>query len=299
MAFGIDDVLGWGVGALAGSLFGGGGGGGVVTQQATPYSKEQRDLLAMMAATARDRVLKGADYRDPENIPEVRQVGNFWRNYSTWAPGQVESIFGGDVPKSPYTGKYVQQQYKDVVMPTFEQEYLPKIRSEFAGPGYWGSARARAVSDAFENLQRQQTSDYLTAEKGRVLQDYQTELANEDARRQALLSIVGTMPSINQQLFDFAARTIPYASEFMNPYWKIGMSLLGYQPVETIAGVQQPQPTFWDTLSQAAGRQFASALPGMASNVGSWISNAFSPGGGQAYGSLYNMPDVMDMFYGY
>ena len=267
------------LGAAGGSLLSGGGGssGQIITQQASPYTKEQADLLAMMAATTRDRILKGADYKDPKNIPDVRQATEFFRNYEPWVKGQVESIFGGEVPKSPFTGKYVQRQYKDVIIPTFEAEYLPKIRAEFAGPGYWGGARARAVSDAFTNLQRQQTSDYLAAENQRVLADWQNAVAQENARRQALLGVVGNMPTINQQLFDYAVRTIPYASEFMNPYWKIGMSLLGYQPVETIAGVTQPQPTFWDTLGQATGQYIGQQLPNVFSQAGDLLTSWLQP----------------------
>lgn len=104
----------------------------------------------------------------------------------------------------------------------FEKNVAPTAREEFAGPGYWGSARANAVTDKAADLQTA-----LNSQRYQYLSD--TEAANR-----ALQEAKATR----------AASTIPVAMAY------------GMQPTEqALAGLQGTQSVFNTASTEQALQQ--------------------------------------------
>lgn len=68
---------------------------------------------------------------------------------------------GGFVKSQADTDKYFKDVYEDPTMKQWKSYVAPTIREEYAGPGFWGSARAGAVAksaqDTGDTLNQQRT----------------------------------------------------------------------------------------------------------------------------------------------
>lgn len=86
-----------------------------------------------------------------------------------WAGGQLPYEVGPE---------WAERYFEEAIRPVYEREFrekvLPQIRAAYAGPGYWGSARAQAEREAAEKL-----AETLMAERAKLM--YGEELARREA----------------------------------------------------------------------------------------------------------------------
>lgn len=267
------------IGALAGKaadkIFGGGSEGGVVSQQGSNYTPEQLELLKKGIDITSQQLSNNPtiDYSKLEGYDQYRDS---LMNWNTQAPDRINEIFKQPIVNSPYTGDLVQKLYSDVLRPDFYENTVPQMRSEWAGPGYWGDARARGMTDAFTDFERGYTTDYLGAEEKRLMNDYGVTQGYDSQRRQALLNAFAQEPANYASLLNLSAKG---AQPAPSPWFDTMNSLLGHQPVNTAYGVQQPTMGFGDYAAQGAGTYLGQKIPGMIDNImGKW-----GGGGGSNY----------------
>jgi len=208
-----------------------GSSGGVKTEQVPRWNPEQQKLFSQMYGLTSPQIGKGM-----EPTPEESQYGDFLKNYEPWYRGVVGEA---------YNPQAVKDYYRDAVNPEFEQNYIPKIRSEFAGPGYWGEARARAIGDAWSGLGRQEAADVYGVEK---------------AKSAAIADLTNRLPVAKQTLASWSRLFTPEGS----PYLQLAITLLGLQPFDTIGGMMQPTPGLFGSLAggfgEAAGEAAGTAM---------------------------------------
>ena len=99
---------------------------------------------------------------------------------STIAPlGQL-----GDIVKGYYT------DYKNYAFPQWQQNIKPTIAEQYSGPGYWGSARADAISKSLNDLGGQigvaEASDTARARQSGLLGQVAARLAVDEGKRNYL-----------------------------------------------------------------------------------------------------------------
>ena len=145
---------------------------GSSSQQQQSYTPEQRKWLGEALSVYGPQLGQGENVFGGQRIAEfspfqnqsLTQAQGFLDSFS---PDQGMPLFGetggalgnilsgnagapllslDDANKS-FTDQYVNPAYRN-----FSQNTAPLIREEFAGPGFWGSARAGAVGDAASDL---------------------------------------------------------------------------------------------------------------------------------------------------
>ena len=102
---------------------------------------------------------------------------------STIAPlGQL-----GDIVKGYYT------DYKNYAFPQWQQNIKPTIAEQYAGPGYWSSARADAISKSLNDLGGQigvaEASDTARAKQTGLLGQVAARLAVDEGKRNYLSTL--------------------------------------------------------------------------------------------------------------
>ena len=232
------------VGSALGGLLGRGKKGGFETQQVPRWSPEQQKVFSQIYGLTSPQIGKGLT-----PTPEETQYGDFLRNVEPWYRGLVNET---------YNPEAIKELYSKSIVPEFEQTMLPKIRGEFAGPGYWGEARARAVSEAYGGLGR---------DEARAL--YEAETRKNDL----LMQLSQIVPVSKQTLANWSRAFTPENS----PYLQLAMQLLNQQPFDTVTAYRQPSAGFLDAFSGAAGGAFGKMMPGAISALGS----ALGIGGGK------------------
>lgn len=230
------------VASAVGSLIGGGKKGGYETSQPIPrWNPEQQKLFQQLYGLTSPELGK-----ELQPTPEETQYGEFLRNYEPWYRNLVQET---------YSPESVKKLYRESVIPEFEQTMMPKIRSEFAGPGYWGDARARAVSEAYSGLGRQEAE-----------QLYQHETRKNDL----LMQLSQIMPVTQQTLANWSRAFTPENS----PYLELAMRLLNLQPFDTLAAYRRPSAGFPEAFAGAAGGAFGKMLPGVLSELGKLLGGS-------------------------
>ena len=72
----------------------------------------------------------------------------------------LSGILSGEMGAKPITQEETESYYnraiRDPAQKRYEEDVLPSVKEAYAGPGYWGSARAKAHTDSAEDL-----SDWL------------------------------------------------------------------------------------------------------------------------------------------
>ena len=89
----------------------------------------------------------------------------------------LSGLLSGDIGAQPITpeveGDYFARAIKQPTMKQFKEETLPGIKESFAGPGYWGSARANEVAEAYQDV-----GDWLGQQRAQLAWD--TQLRNQE-----------------------------------------------------------------------------------------------------------------------
>jgi len=205
------------LGAGLGSVFSSGGGlggskGGFESQQYSRWNPKQQELFNQMYGVASPQLGKGLT-----PTPEETAYGSFLKNYEPWYRNLADTTFSPEATKN---------YYRDVVYPEFEQKALPGITRAYGGPGYWGSARAKAVSDAYAGIGRQEAVDLY---------------GNEQKHQAAIMALGEKLPVTQQTLANWSRAFTPEQS----PYLQMAMQMLGLQPLipsqhtVTLAGLRR------------------------------------------------------------
>lgn len=128
-----------------------------------------------------------------------------------------KKLLSGTVPydvSDEYVENYFEESIRPEVMREWEEIALPQLRESYAGPGYWGSARARAETKSAADIAQK-----LAGTKAGLLWE------NEQARRQATESAFGR-----------AATLIPtYANELQ----EVGQLARGIEEDKVLSGLQR------------------------------------------------------------
>jgi len=117
--------------------------------------------------------VEGAGPTTPQNIPLYNE-----------AQTALGGILGGTSGATPYTAEGIENFYQsNIAQPAtqqFQEFTKPEIREAFAGPGFWGSARATEQSRGAQDLSRflgEQKSE-LTFEAEQANKGFQESAAN-------------------------------------------------------------------------------------------------------------------------
>jgi len=151
-----------------------------------------------------------APYRD---MPMFGETG-------TALSGALEGITGAQ-PISSETAKDIFGRiYKEPTKKRWEEHIRPTIRESYAGPGFWGSARAKAEMEGAQDV-----ADWLGAEEGRFMWDV------EQANRQIAEAKAGRSLAAIQPAMAYAGLPTQEAQQ----------RLAGRTDVLGLSGVQQRQ----------------------------------------------------------
>ena len=215
------------------------------------FTSEQMKLFQSMMS----RLNVGGFGRTPTT--EETGYGNWLKKYPQWAESAVNKAFNP---------QYIKDMYSSSIIPEFEEKYLPQVKEAYAGPGYWGSARARGVSGAYENLARQEATDI-----GGV----------ESQRQKSLMTLLAEQPQMEQTGAQWSRYLQSLGEDWTSPKWQAAMQMLGQDPNYTIAGRTQPQQGFMSQflsgLGTYSGQNF---LPSLSNSISSIFSGGSSGGGG-------------------
>lgn len=222
------------------------------------WTKQQKEIARELAPIIRTG-LQGPAPTYPkelyvEQTPLEQQylttMGSLPQDYAA-ASEAIKQVMSGKIPYEigpEFAEKFYQEAIRPTALREFQDIYLPQLKESFAGPGYWGSARALAESKAAYDLAQD-----LAARRAALM--YQEELARRQAaeaaaQRQAQASMamypqtIGAMQEagayqrgIEQErvLADFQrwlmGEQVEGASPMMyNPYIQIALDFLGLRP---------------------------------------------------------------------
>lgn len=201
-------------------------------------------------------------------------------------------------------GQNVKDYYASI-NPTVQANWAkytqPQIEEQFAGPGYWGTPRAQAVSSSQEDLQRamdlQLAAQYADAQQKGTLLDFQARLGIDSAKMNYLANLANdeiqkrvtglsgietsrtnALTSLLSQEPNMAAAVAALSRKFvtpeMNPEYmaavNLATSMLGTPAFQTAGWTNQPDPT-WSNLMTGVGTALGT---GLAKNIPSWFSGS-------------------------
>lgn len=183
-----------------------GSSGGIKTERVPKWNVQQQELFKNLYGTLPADMTKAWG-----PSAESTEYTNFLKNYQPWATSQVNAAYNPEATKRYY-----------------EETIAPTVREEYAGPGYWGTARAEAVTRG------------------------ESELLNqvEMGRQQALFQAMMQTPQVMQELATWSEK---YSDPTMNPYYKFALALLGLEPFDTVGGVQQPSTGLLGGMAPGVG----------------------------------------------
>ena len=164
--------------------------------------------------------------------PEESKYGQFMSNYEPWYRQTVGEA---------YDPQAVRDYYQNAVIPEMEQTIAPKVAAQYGGPGYWGSARARAVSDLYAGVGRQEAADIYGVER---------------MRSSAIADLVNKLPIAQETAAKWSRMFTPE----MSPYFEQAMKLLGLESTDTLAAYRQGSPGLIGSIAQGAGQVGGQAL---------------------------------------
>lgn len=259
-----------------------------------PYSAEQRSKLFFGGQ-------QGSPWWKAQQTPTSQETSylSTLENYPTTARSNINRIYDPSGVKSIYGDtSYINNAYRPEVLnqiynpqdamkrvmdrfstvgkPQWEQDVAPLIRSEYAGPNYWGSARAGAVTKSLNDLYSGTLgqmydvgNQWDTARAGALtnlegsrssalvnneLAGRGTLASNEQMKQQALQMLLGQEPALAQQAADFSRSLVERKNPYTDPAYLEALKLLGLDAQTVIGGVTEEGPGIgYGLLSGAAG----------------------------------------------
>ena len=268
------------IASVASSLLSGDSGGSSSTsQRIQTLSQDQMELLNQLINSTKEQL--GTESTAPAmSVPttEAEQSWLDWVNnlYST-------PLAQGTVPYETGT-QYAENYYNDVIRPSMLKEYnevvAPEIKSAYAGPGFYGSARQNAQVTSAEEL----AYNLAQAKNELIYKEVQSEREALQAAqdRQLQFSTIGQgagelTRSIEQEAVlenlqrYLMGETVNGQSNIAyNPATTLALNLLGIQPY----GYATTSSSSGTSATSAAGTALSSAFAQQsASSLASWLSN--------------------------
>jgi len=179
-----------------------------------------------------------ARMREPYALtPTKEELGymSFLGGYEDWYKDLINQAYNTEA-----TRKY----WEETLLPQFERTTMPKIQAAFAGPGYWGSARSRAIGEAYTQFGE---------DEAKALYEL------EGKKGAALMELGKTLPVLKEALANKSRMFAP-TDPLLSPYGTLAMQAFNVDPYYIVGGVQQP-----------AGSPFGTFLSGMAPIAGAYL----------------------------
>jgi hypothetical protein len=224
----------------------GGGKTKVKPVQLPAWNPEQQAIFSKLASLV--DTTKPAPESPDMYVPETDEEQRYLRHIKGLAYNQVMQKMLEGQPAYDVSPEAAQMYFEKVVKPQYmrnlEEVVLPKIKEAYAGPGYYGSSRARAMTRAAE-----QTAQSLDEAYGKLM--YNEELAKRQALENAMnrslkteqlysteLGQAGQLArSIEQervasdlQKFLMGEEVNGKRSPYYHPAVNLALSLLGFSP---------------------------------------------------------------------
>lgn len=224
-------------------------GGGVQTEKVPRYTREQNQLMSSYIGDVnafRNRLIQSGttqpaiELRDWYNrLPQMTEESRSWfktpQLLQTYQP-QVEQMFGAEavVP--------ARERFIKSYLPQWEQYIKPQVEGAFAGPGYYGSARAEAIRRSLGDLQQQafETVD-VPYQQARIntLANLTAQQAGAETQATAegnkLYSMLQTLfPQFKQEQLGFESTIV---SPLANPiYSNLVNQVMSFDPYYVVGG---------------------------------------------------------------
>lgn len=179
-----------------------------------------------------------------------------------WSPDFIEKAFNPQATRD---------YWARTVMPAYQETVVPQINAAFAGPGYWGTARARALQESAEHMGRELATQLYQEDLARR----QQEMALEAARREAMINLLGQGTMTPQQYYQMMAQLA--TAKTLQPYQYVEPGspgllgalapVLGYGLGSWIAG-----GGLGSLFGKAAAPSLSLAAPAYSSGVARWMA---------------------------
>ena len=234
-------------------------------QKVNVWNSQQKELWKTLAPILeKDIGSPVPSYPGDLSVPELGQESSYFSDVSDIQKSLAQAR--ADISKPAYeinpqtTMDEFQKMYAQPESQQFENVVKPGINQSYAGPGYWGSARANAVSNAMQGLATTEGQQFGALEQKDI-----------DAQRTAALqqqSLEGTaMPQIataESGMMDTAGQ---YARSIAQQ--EIAADYLRWTSGETVDGVSPTQYNpFIQQIFEALGmNQFAIGTQGSSSGL--------------------------------
>ena len=250
--------------------------------QSTGLSPYQTDINKTLASTYSPYIgqgtLGGMSDLEESALGMLRNA-DIWGPLSSAGTGLLTGTSGAEKITPEMASSTFNKTVESPTMKSWNETWKPGIKEEYAGPGYWGSARADAVTKGGRDV-----GDWLGSQRADWM--WNAEAANrsiDEAKAGRSLSALGAVPSslLNWTggLFGTGAQAREILNQVTDPQvLDVLYKIMGMQTAPTVTrGVQSPgelqQGVNWANL----GAQGAMLGGGM-----------FGSGGGAALGSMSN-----------
>lgn len=162
--------------------------------QTTGLSDYQKDLVKKLSETYSPYVgqgtLGGLSDLEQQSLDMLKSA-DIWGPLTTTAKGLLSGETGAQPISSEKAAQTFTESVENPAMKKWYEELKPGIKEEYAGPGYWGSARAKAVTEGAEDL-----GQWLGTERANWMWDVnQANRDIEEAKAGRALSALGVTPS--------------------------------------------------------------------------------------------------------
>lgn len=231
-------------------------------------------LLGLMSGPA-------PSYPGQMYVPTTEQEQRYFDFVNNLAQNKTFSnLLSGEVPYEigpEWAENYYEKGIRDPALREYEEVVLPQLRESYAGPGYWGSARARAETSAAGDL-----ASELSARKSKLL--YDEELARRSAIESAYSRVLPTTQFYTDEMQEAGAlqRQIEQEKVLANlQRWLMGEEVggsfnLAYNPGWNLAlgllGIQE-QAIGTVTDREEGGGLLSGGLNALGKGAGMWAAN--------------------------
>jgi hypothetical protein len=156
----------------------------------------------------------------------------------------------------------VQQNFQNVALPNWQQNVQPIVQSEYAGPGYWGTARANAVGNSLNSLNQQAMSEMYSIGNQYDMKRADALTGSEQLRQEALQRYLGMKPTLAAEQANLSQQWLDRKNPNNDPYYQQALTMLGQQPIQVVGGTTQTGAGLGYGLIQGIAKGAGSALAG-------------------------------------
>lgn len=159
-------------------------GGDSKPKKISNWSRVQKQLFRTMAPSIQQGLSEGGtNYPKSMYVKELPEEQAYFANAANWTQQLAEYRTRIGQPafeiNPETTEQFYQQGIRDPTLREWNQTTLPALKEQYAGPGYWGSARANAISTSLEDVQAN-----LAAQRAGLI--YSDEQARRDSLEAAM-----------------------------------------------------------------------------------------------------------------